>query len=361
MGTLKVGVVGATGLVGSEMVSVLESRKFPLSLLRVLATAKSKGQEILFNNERLTVEETSFPLMKELDLVLFAGGDSASEAFGKDLATSGTVVVDNSSFFRMEPWVPLVVPEVNPEALKGHRGLIANPNCSTIQMVVALKPILDAAGIERIVVSTYQSVSGTGKDAVEELLVQSREMLGLLEESRLPAGGNPGSSGTAPAVRLDGITRKVYPKPIAFNLFPHIDQFDSSGFTKEELKMVRETKKIFGNQEIKISATTVRVPVMKGHAEAVYVETEKKITADELRSLLSKAPGVIVMDDPTSSTYPTPLECAGRDEVFVGRIREDLDHPRGIHLWVVADNIRKGAALNAVQIAEEMLKRGLIR
>ncbi|MDD3928156.1 MAG: aspartate-semialdehyde dehydrogenase, partial [bacterium] len=270
-------------------------------------------------------------------IALFAGGGRASQEYGWEAVARGAVVIDNSSTFRMEENVPLVVPEVNPHDLKWHKGLIANPNCSTIQMVVALKPIYDAAGIKRIVVNTYQAVSGTGREAIDELDKQTKDY----------AAGRE-------------MTAEVYPYQIALNVLPQIDAFTPNGYTKEEMKMVNETRKILGDNDIAVSATTVRVPVFYGHSEAVNVETERKLTAAEAGALLSVAPGVVVVDDPAERVYPMPIMAAGKDEVMVGRIREDISVRNGLDIWVVADNLRKGAALNAVQIAEKMMELGLI-
>jgi len=333
---VNVAVAGATGAVGNEMVKILESRGFPVGHLKLLASTRSAGTVLPFRqkNERVELlEEESF---KDIDIALFSAGASASKTYAPIAAASGCVVVDNSSAFRMDPQVPLVVPEVNPHAIAQHKGIIANPNCSTIQMVVALKPIHDVARIKRIVVSTYQSVSGTGKKAIDELLNQTRATL----------DSEPAEC-------------KVYPHQIAFNCLPHIDVFMDNGYTKEEIKMINETKKIMEDDSIKITATTVRVPVILGHSESVNIETEQKILPHEVREILSKAPGVKVVDDPGHFQYPLAIHAAGRDEVFVGRIREDPSIENGIDMWIVSDNIRKGAALNAVQIAEILLEKYL--
>jgi aspartate-semialdehyde dehydrogenase len=331
MRSFNVAVVGATGAVGNEMIKVLEQRNFPVKKLTLLASERSLGKELVYQGKSLPVEVLTEKSFAGIDIGLFSAGGSASEKFGPIAAAAGCVVIDNTSAFRMVPDIPLVVPEVNPEAiaLYKNRGIIANPNCSTIQMVVALKPIYDAVGIKRIVVSTYQAVSGTGKKAIEELSLQTQALLSFRE----------------PEV-------KVYPYRIAFNCLPQIDVFLDNGYTKEEMKMVNETKKIMNDQSIMVTATTVRVPVFYGHSESVNVETTKKITAAEVRELLSRAPGVLVVDNPAQKEYPLAIDAAGRDETFVGRIREDESIPNGINLWVVSDNIRKGAALNAVQIAE---------
>jgi aspartate-semialdehyde dehydrogenase len=333
-----VAVVGATGAVGNEMIKVLEQRQFPVGKLTLLASERSKGKELTFRGKAYPVEVLDENSFKGIQIGLFSAGGSTSEKFAPIAAKAGCVVVDNTSAFRMVPEIPLVVPEVNPEdiALYKSRGIIANPNCSTIQMVVALKPIHDAARIKRVVVSTYQAVSGTGKKAIEELELQTRAVMG---------GQKP--------------VAKVYPHQIAFNCLPHIDVFLENGYTKEEMKMVNETKKILHDPGIAVTATTVRVPVFHGHSESVNVETVKKITAAEVRKLLSTAPGVKVVDDPSFKIYPLAVDAAGGDDTLVGRIREDESIANGINLWVVADNIRKGAALNAVQIAEILIQKYL--
>ncbi|MDD5723879.1 MAG: aspartate-semialdehyde dehydrogenase [Syntrophales bacterium] len=333
-----VAVVGATGLVGTEMISTLEQRKFPVGELTLLASERSVGKELTFRGKEYPVKVLDDDSFKGIEIGLFSAGGSLSERFAPVAAREGCVVIDNTSAFRMDPDIPLVVPEVNPEEIGNYRnrGIIANPNCSTIQMVVALKPIHDAVGIRRIVVSTYQAVSGTGKDAVEELMAQTRALLALKE----------------PEIN-------VYPHRIAFNCLPHIDVFLDNGYTKEEMKMVNETKKILKAPSMAVTATTVRVPVFYGHSEAVNIETEKKITPDEVRRILATAPGVTVVDDPASLRYPLASDASGKDDTFVGRIREDESIPNGINMWVVSDNIRKGAALNAVQIAEILIDKYL--
>lgn len=338
VGGLRVGVVGATGAVGREMLKTLEQRKFPATSVRALASSRSAGQEIPFRGEQLVVEELTEGSFQDMDLALFSAGGSTSEKFAPIAVRAGCVVIDNSSAWRMDPEVPLVVPEVNPDDLAKHKGIIANPNCSTIQMVVVLKPLHDVGKIQRVVVSTYQSVSGTGQKAIQELENQVRQMFNMQEPEA-----------------------KVYPYQIAFNCLPHIDVFLDNDYTKEEMKMVLETKKILGDKNIRLTATTVRVPVFYGHSESVNVETEKKITAAEARVILSQAPGVQVLDNPKEKVYPMPIHAAGEDLTFVGRIREDESITNGLNLWVVADNIRKGAALNAVQIAEVLLERDLLR
>jgi len=335
MKTYQVAVVGATGAVGNEMIKTLEQRNFPVSNLKLLASERSLGKDLEFKGKSIPVEVLKEDSFEGVQLGLFSAGGSVSEKFAPIAAKAGCIVVDNTSAFRMVQDIPLVVPEVNPEAIAQYKtkGIIANPNCSTIQMVVALKPIHDAVRIKRIVVSTYQAVSGTGKKAIEELSLQTRALL----------------SGQDPIV-------KVYPHRIAFNCLPQIDVFIENGYTKEEMKMVNETKKIFNDYSIGVTATTVRVPVFFGHSESVNIETEKKITPQEVRELLAKAPGVRVVDDPAKREYPLAIDAAGGDDTLVGRIREDESIPNGINMWVVADNIRKGAALNAVQIAEILIK-----
>ncbi len=328
-----VAVVGATGAVGTEMIQVLEERGFPVGALIPLASARSEGNEVTFRGQELAVKVLQADSFKGVDLALFSAGASISKEFGPIAVQAGTVVVDNSSAWRMDPKVPLVVPEVNALALAQHKGLIANPNCSTIQMVVALKPLHDAVKIKRIIVTTFQSVSGTGKEAMEELGEQTRKLLGM---------------GEAHA--------EVYPHQIAFNCLPHIDDFLPNGYTKEEMKMVNETQKIFGDSSIQVTATTVRVPVFVCHAESINIETERKVSANEARALLSAAPGIQVYDDPSRNLYPLPIDVVGTDDVYVGRVREDESIPNGLNLWVVADNLRKGAALNAVQIAEVLFR-----
>jgi len=327
--SFRVAIAGATGAVGEEMRKVLEQRRFPVAELKLLASERSVGKKLLFNGEEVAVEQLAAGSFKGIDIALFSAGAARSKEFAPLAVEAGAVVVDNSSAFRMEENVPLVVPEVNPQAVKLHQGIIANPNCSTIQMVVVLKPLHDRSRIKRIVVSTYQSVSGTGKNAMRELLEQTRSMLSGEE-----------------------IKAEVYPYQIAFNLIPHIDAFLDNGYTKEEMKLVHETRKIMGDADMAITATTVRAPVFVSHSESVNIETEKKITAEEAREILRNAPGVAVVDDPQSSSYPMPAYAAGRDECFVGRIREDESIACGLNLWIVSDNLRKGAALNAVQIAE---------
>jgi len=338
MKEVSVAVVGATGAVGNEMVKVLEERRFPVNELRLLASKRSVGKKISFNGNEVKVEELTEDSFKGVQISLFSAGASVSKKFAPIAAKSGCVVIDNSSAFRMEADIPLVVPEVNPHAIAQYknRGIIANPNCSTIQMVVALKPIHDVSKIKRVVVATYQAVSGTGKKAIEEL-----------------------SSQTQAIFNFKDIVCNVYPHQIAFNCLPHIDVFLENGYTREEMKMYYETKKIMEDEDIEVTATCVRVPVFYGHSEAINIELEKKLTADEVRKILSNAPGIKVVDNPDNNEYPLAIYAAGRDEVFVGRIREDVSKENCIEMWVVSDNIRKGAALNAVQIAEVLLERYL--
>jgi len=328
-----VAVVGATGAVGNEMIAVIEERDFPVESIRLFASERSEGIRLQFKGQEIPVETLKEDSFQGIDIALFSAGAERSKIWAPIAAKSGCVVIDNSSQWRMDPEVPLVVPEVNPHDLKWHKGIIANPNCSTIQMVVALKPIHDVAKIKRVVVTTFQSVSGTGKKAMDELLQQTVDLLNFKE-----------------------IKIQVYPHQIAFNVLPHIDKFLENGYTKEEMKMVNETKKIMGDPSIKVTATTVRVPVFRGHSESVNIETERKLTTQEVREILSKAPGIVVIDNPEKNEYPLPIYASGRDEVFVGRIREDESIENGINMWVVSDNLRKGAALNAVQIAEELIK-----
>jgi aspartate-semialdehyde dehydrogenase len=327
-----VAVVGATGAVGETMLEILAARNFPVNNVYPLASARSAGKKVSFGNRYLTVEDLDTFDFSKVQIGLFSAGASISEKYAPLAAAAGCVVIDNTSQFRYDDDIPLVVPEVNPGAIKGYtrRGIIANPNCSTIQMLVALKPIKDAAGIERINVCTYQAVSGTGKEAIEELAGQTAKLLN-------------GSAAEA----------NVYPKQIAFNVLPHIDVFQDNGYTREEMKMVWETRKIMEDDSIQVNPTAVRVPVFFGHSEAVHVETRDKLSAERARELLAGAPGVVVLDEHRDGGYPTAVtEGASQDPVYVGRIREDISHPRGLDLWVVADNVRKGAALNSIQIAE---------
>jgi len=338
MGEYNVAIVGATGLVGQEFIKVLVQRSFPMKSTRLLASDRSAGRKLVVSKQEIEVMETTPDSFEEIDIALFSAGSEISRHFSPIAAQSGAVVIDNSAAWRMEPNVPLVVPEVNPEDIEWHKGIIANPNCSTIQMVVALYPLHKVNPIKRIVASTYQSISGTGAAAVEELNVQSKQVLD--GQKTIP---------------------HVYPHQIAFNVLPEIDVFLDDGYTREEWKMVEETRKIMHATEIAISATCVRVPVYAAHSEAVWVEFSSPMMPDDAERILAGAPGVKILDDGAISLYPHPWMAGGTDEVFVGRIRRDTSHPNGLVMWIVADNLRKGAALNAVQIAEEMLKRDWIK
>jgi aspartate-semialdehyde dehydrogenase len=338
-----VAILGATGAVGQEFLNLIEERKFPFNELKLLASERSEGKKIDFMGKTYTVEKATADSFKDVQIALFAGG-AASKTFANDAVKHGAVVIDNSSAFRMDPNVPLVVPEVNPEAIKTHKGIIANPNCSTIIMVMALKPIHDAVKIKRIVVSTYQAVSGGGKEAIDEL---TNQVKAIAENRPVEAHILPGAS-----------LPKHY--QIAFNLLPQIDVFVEGDYTKEEMKMVNETHKILGDSSIGITATTVRVPVYRSHSESVNLELDGPLSAAKAKELLAAFPGVIVEDNPAEMIYPMPLFTSNRDEVFVGRIREDKSVANGLNLWVVGDQIRKGAALNALQIAEYMISHNLI-
>jgi len=339
MKKFNVAVVGATGAVGETMLSILEQRDFPIENLYPLASSRSAGGTIQFKGKSVTIGDLADFDFTQAQIGLFSAGGSVSEEYAPKAAAAGCIVIDNTSHFRYDDDIPLVIPEVNPEAIAGYtqRGIIANPNCSTIQMLVALKPIYDAVGIERINVCTYQAVSGTGKSAIDELAGQTAKLLN-------------GKS----------ITADVYPKQIAFNVLPQIDVFLENGYTKEEMKMVWETNKIFDDQNISVNPTAVRVPVFYGHSEAIHIETKEKITAEQATKLLEKAEGVTLIDLREDGGYPTAVtDSSGNDDVYVGRIREDISHPQGLNLWVVADNVRKGAALNSVQIAEKLVKNYL--
>ena len=329
-----VAIAGATGAVGTEFLKLLEARDFPMKSLRLLASSRSAGSKLKFRGENLEVEELTPKSFKGIDIAFFSAGGSRSKEFAPHAVDSGAVVIDNSSAFRMDEKVPLVVPEINPKQAFDHQGLIANPNCSTIQMVVALNPIHRAANIQRVVVSTYQAVSGAGASAMEELKQQLRAW----------ANDEP-------------MKQEVFPTQIAFNLFPHIDVFQDNGYTKEEMKMVHETRKIMNAPNMQISATCVRVPVLRAHSEAVWVETEKPLSESEARELFEKEPGIVVKDERESGGYPTPWHITETQETYVGRIRKDISHPNGLTFWVVADQLYKGAALNAIQIAE-VLQQG---
>jgi len=331
-----VAIAGATGVVGKEFIKILEERAFPVGVLTLLASERSEGARLEFKGKEMTVKNLDKETFEGIDIGLFSPGAGVSAVYAPKAAKAGCIVVDNTSQFRMDPDVPLVVPEVNPAdiALYKKKNIIANPNCSTIQMVVALKPLHDRFRIKRVVVSTYQSVSGAGKEAMDELSEQVRSLFNMKK---------PGKG-------------RVFPHTIAFNCLPQIDSFLDDGYTKEEMKMVNETKKIMGDSSIKVSATTVRVPVFIGHSESVNIETERPVTPEEARELLKKAPGIKVVDDPKKGAYPMPLDAVEKDEVFVGRIRRDDTVPNGLNIWIVADNLRKGAALNAVQIAEILIR-----
>jgi aspartate-semialdehyde dehydrogenase len=334
----RVGVLGATGLVGTTILDVLVERGFPVAELVPFASERSVGKRIDWNGSALECRALREESIQGLDLVLSSAGGSVSAEWAPRFVEAGAVVVDNTSHFRMDEDVPLVVAEVNPDAVEGHGGIVANPNCSTMQMVVALKPLYDEAGIERLVVSTYQAVSGTGKAAIDELLGQAHA---ILHDSDAPAA--------------------IYPHQIAFNALPQAGRFaDGDDHTDEERKLINETRKILGDEQIRVSATCVRVPVLTGHSEAVNVETREPLSPERARELLDAAPGVSVVDDPSAARYPMAVEAAGRDDVFVGRIRRDPGNESALDLWVVSDNLRKGAATNAVQVAELLVERGLL-
>ncbi|MEG0749194.1 MAG: aspartate-semialdehyde dehydrogenase [Carnobacterium sp.] len=346
MRKMNVAIVGATGAVGTQMIKMLEDSSLPLGVVKLLASKRSAGKQLSFKGEPQTIEELVADSFEGIDLALFSAGGGISAKFAPEAVKRGAVVVDNTSHFRMDPEVPLVVPEVNPEALREHHGIIANPNCSTIQMMVALEPIRQVFGLKRVIVSTYQAVSGAGNQAVEELKQQTREYLAEKPVSEwtadiLPSGGD----------------KKHY--PLAFNALPQIDVFAEAGYTNEEWKMINETKKIMADDGINVSATCVRIPVITGHSESVYIETEKTATVEEIKALIAKAPGAVLEDDPSQQIYPQALNSVGKKETFVGRIRKDPDEEKGVHLWVVSDNLLKGAAWNSLQIAETMYEMGL--
>jgi len=332
-----VAVVGATGAVGEVMLAMLAQRQFPVGQVYALASARSVGKKVAYGDQQIEVQDLAAFDFSKVQIGLFSAGASVSDEYAPKAAASGCIVIDNTSRFRYEDNIPLVVPEVNPEAIANYKqtGIIANPNCSTIQMVVALKPIHDAVGITRVNVATYQAVSGTGKEAIDETLQQTKAIL----------AGEP-------------VSCQVYPKQIAFNALPHIDEFMENGYTKEEMKMVWETCKILGDDTIKVNPTAVRIPVIYGHSEAVHIEMKQALSAQDARQLLSQAPGVVVMDDHNDGGYPTAAtEADGNDPVYVGRIRNDISHPQGLNMWVVSDNLRKGAALNSIQIAECLIEQ----
>jgi len=324
-----VAIVGATGAVGGEFLKLLESRNFPIKKLSLLASKKSKGKQLCFRGEKITVEELTSKSFQGIDLVFFSAGKGRSREYVPHAVESGSLVIDNSSAFRMDPNVPLVVPEINSEMAFKHNGIIANPNCSTIQMVVALNPIHKAANIKRVIVSTYQATSGAGSKGMSELVNQTHAW-----------------------VKNEPLKVSTFPVQIAFNLFPHVDIFLENGYTREEMKMVNETKKIMNAPKMSISATCVRVPVLRAHSEAIWIETEKKLTSEQAREILKNSPGIVVKDEHIDGGYPTPWEADETFDTFVGRIREDLSHPKGLTFWVVADQLYKGAALNSIQIAE---------
>lgn len=345
MKTYNVAIVGATGAVGQKILQLLEESTVPINSLKLLASKRSVGKTYLFKGNEYKIEETTKDSFETIDIAFFSAGGSITKAYQQAARDSGAVVIDNTSAFRMDENTPLVVPEVNPSALDNHTGLIANPNCSTIQMVVALKPIEKNFGLNRVIVSTYQAVSGAGLSALEELESQTKQMLAgeEVEAAILPAASD----------------KKHY--PIAFNVLPQIDQFSDEGYTFEEWKMIRETKKILNRPDLKVSATCVRVPVIQGHSESVYVEVDQEgVTVDDFRAALDKAEGIVLQDDPANQIYPHPLAAANLKETFVGRIRKDPDDPKGFHLWIVSDNLVKGAALNSIQIAEKMIEKELI-
>ncbi|WP_414840083.1 aspartate-semialdehyde dehydrogenase [Carnobacterium sp. TMP28] len=346
MSKYTIAVVGATGAVGTKMIEMLESSTLPIREIKVLASKRSVGKKIVVNGLELVVEETTPESFNGVDIALFSAGGSISQQFAPEAVKRGAIVIDNTSAYRMDPTVPLVVPEVNPEALKEHKGIIANPNCSTIQMMVALEPIRKKYGLSRIIVSTYQAVSGAGIAAVKEMKDQARQMLNneAYEATILPSGGD----------------KKHY--PISFNILPQIDLFSEEGYTFEEWKMINETKKIMSDSEIKVSATCVRVPVVSGHSESIYIEVnDESASVSGIKEILQSAPGVELQDDPSIQLYPTPLTAEGKKETFVGRIRQDIDVRNGYHMWVVSDNLIKGAALNSVQIAEKLHALELIK
>lgn len=343
---LHVAVVGATGAVGQQMIKTLQERNFPVGKLTLLSSARSAGKKVLFNGEEVVVQEATPDSFEGVDIALFSAGGSISKALAPEAVKRGAIVVDNTSAYRMDENVPLVVPEVNEAALHAHNGIIANPNCSTIQMVAALQPLRETYGLSKVLVSTYQAVSGAGAAAINELKEQAKA---ILEEKEftpeiLPVGGD----------------KKHY--QIAFNAIPQIDKFQDNGFTFEEMKMINETKKIMSMPELPVAATCVRLPVVTGHSESVYIEIEKDgVTVADVKNLLADAPGIVLQDDPENQVYPMPADCVGKRDVFVGRIRKDLDRDNGFHMWIVSDNLLKGAAWNSVQIAESLIKLSLVK
>src|SRR5690625_1315245 len=342
--TYHLAIVGATGAVGQKILQVLEQKDLPIEKLTLLSSARSAGKKLTFNNKEIVVEEATPESFDNVDIALFSAGGSISKKLAPEAVKRGAVVIDNTSAYRMDPEVPLVVPEVNPDALDNHKGIIANPNCSTIQMVVALKPIQAAFGLKRVIVSTYQSVSGAGLQAIEELENQTKQYI----------NGEEITPEILPVASED----KHY--QIAFNALPQIDVFQDNGYTAEEMKMINETKKIMEMPDLSVAATCVRIPVIASHSESVYVEVEKgNVSVEDLQQALRQANGLVLQDDPSTQTYPTPLSAANKDEVFVGRVRQDLNDNQGFHLWIVSDNLLKGAALNTVQIAELVIEKNL--
>lgn len=340
-----VAVMGATGAVGQQILAKLAERNFPIKKLTLLSSARSAGTEIEFKGDTITVQEATPELFEGVDIALFSAGGSISEKFAQEAVTRGAIVIDNTSHFRMHPDVPLIVPEVNAHAAKEHKGIIANPNCSTIQMVAALQPIRDKYGINKIVVSTYQAVSGAGAAAINEMKEQSKAILNNEEFT--------------PEILPVGSAEKHY--QIAFNVVPQIDTFAENGYTLEEMKMINETKKIMENNDLHVAATCVRLPVETGHSESVYIEVDQEnVSVEELQAVLADAPGITLQDDPTNQVYPMPAQAHGKDDIFVGRVRKDLDSATGFHLWVVSDNLLKGAALNTIQIAESLIEQGVV-
>lgn len=342
-----VAVVGATGAVGTKMLELLQEVNLPIERVKALASKRSAGKTLAFKDQVLTIEELTADSFEGVDIALFSAGGGISEIFAPEAVKRGAVVIDNTSHFRMVPGIPLVVPEVNPESLKTHQGIIANPNCSTIQMMVALEPLRQAFGLDKIIVSTYQAVSGAGAKAIAELENQAQEYL----------DGKPLTELTA-TILPSGGDKKHY--PIAFNALPQIDVFGEEGYTLEEWKMINETKKIMGDESIKVAATCVRVPIVNGHSESIYIELKEETTVQAIQEILAKAPGVELVDDPSQQRYPQAIDSIDQKGTFVGRIRRDLDNPKGFHLWVVSDNLLKGAALNSIQIAEKMHELALI-
>lgn len=340
-----IAVVGATGAVGQKILQILADKNLPINNLKLLSSPRSAGKKIDFKDETLTVEVAEPESFKNVDIAFFSAGGSITKKLAAEAIKQGAIVIDNTSAYRMDPKVPLVVPEVNADALKDHQGIIANPNCSTIQMVAALKPVQEAFGLSRVVVSTYQAVSGAGWEAVQELENQTKQHVNNEDMTAevLPVGSE----------------EKHY--PIAFNALPQIDVFEENGYSTEEMKMINETKKILNDAQLRVAATCVRLPIVTSHAESVYIEVEKEgITVLDIQNIIEKADGIVLQDDPSTQTYPTPLSAANKEDVFVGRIRKDLDHDHGFHLWIVSDNLVKGAALNTVQIAQSLIKQEII-